>query len=156
MEVNDIYTFCLSLLCSCINYVLLCVALIVPGFSRVWILQNTNQELYQVGDAAVINCKVDSDHESVEKCKFKWTIPNSNEDRTNDILYAEKYDHRIRLKSFNDTFTTLTLKSLSMNDTDSIKCIAFCNVDTSFTRINGEGITLQISDKKLGWGRFSF
>ncbi|XP_016117277.1 uncharacterized protein [Sinocyclocheilus grahami] len=134
------------------DYTLLCLlALIFPGSSRVWVLQNAYQDLYQVGDAAVIQCKVDSDQEKVGKCTFKWTIPNPKEDGTNDILYAEKYDQRIRLQSFNDTFTTLTLRNLSMNDNDNIKCIAFCYVGKIFSRIDGDGISLQISDKKLGW-----
>lgn len=109
-----------------------------------------------MGDTAVIQCKVDSDQEKVGKCTFKWTIPNPEENSTNDILYAEKYDQRIRLQSFNDTFTTLTLRNLSMNDNDNIKCTAYCHLDNIFTRIRGEGISLQISDKKLGLGKFSF
>ncbi|XP_058628260.1 uncharacterized protein LOC131538406 [Onychostoma macrolepis] len=134
------------------DYALLCLlALIFPGSSRVWVLQNTSQDLYQVGDTAVIQCKVDSDQEKVGKCTFKWTIPDPKEDGTSDILYAEKYDQRVRLQSFNDTITTLTLRNLSINDNDNIKCTAFCYVDETFTAIRGEGTSLQISDKKLGW-----
>lgn len=125
-----------------------------PCSSRVWVRQNTNQDIYQVGDKAVIHCKVDSDKEKVEECIFMWTIPYPDDKHTEDILNAEKYDRRIRLKTFNDTFSTVTLRNLSMNDNDNIKCITDCTVDGHLTRKTGEGITLRISNKKQEWGRF--
>lgn len=131
-----------------------CVALIFPGSSRVWVLQNPNQDLYQVGDTAVIHCKVESDRERVEECTFQWTIPNPNDSNMENIKYTKKYDQRIRYRLFNDTFGTLTLKNLSLDDTDNLKCITDCNVDGNFKRNFGEGITLQISDKKQGWGKY--
>ncbi|KAI2656412.1 Myelin protein zero-like protein 3 [Labeo rohita] len=122
-----------------------------PCSSRVWVCQNTNQDIYQVGDKAVIHCKVDSDKEKVEECIFMWTIPYPDDKHTEDILNAEKYDRRIRLKTFNDTFSTVTLRNLSMNDNDNIKCITDCTVDGHLTRKTGEGITLRISNKKQEW-----
>ncbi|XP_051535130.1 uncharacterized protein LOC127429862 [Myxocyprinus asiaticus] len=129
-------------------FVLLCLlALIFPGSSRVWVLESSIQDLYRVGDNAVIYCKVDSDQERVEKCIFMWVILNSNDDETEDILHMKKYERRIRLYSFNETFISLTMRNLSIFDADNLRCIADCDVNGIFTRNMGDGFTLQISYK---------
>lgn len=69
-----------------------------------------------------------------------------------NIQNDERYLHRVTLES-NGTFTSLTVNSLSLNDTDLLKCIAECFVDDELDRYFGKGNTLIFQDKNERSGK---
>ncbi|KAL1261074.1 hypothetical protein QQF64_008901 [Cirrhinus molitorella] len=123
------------------------VFVLVSGSARVWVDQSPTEEDYKEGDTATLLCQIHSDQEQIENCEFLWYIWNEIiPSRTISVENAHRYQDRATME-FNQTTASLTVKDLSVNDTDQLRCIAECFVDKELTRYLGKGTTLLIHDK---------
>lgn len=115
------------------------------GFGKVWLEQWTLQDTYKQGDFAVLQCKLNSQGETIKGCQMLWVIlPDINKKYIEDVNNLAKFQKRVQIDS-NDTFSSMILNKLTTNDTEKLYCTASCFIGGKLKLIAGNGTLLTIT-----------
>lgn len=126
---------------------LLVVCLSGFGFATLQVKQYALKEKYEIGDSAVLYCNLTKDQEIVRSCTMIWKIWDANSNSRETISNTEKYNQRINIIS-KDYFSSLTIRDLTVNDTEKILCTATCFVNEKLQYMPGNWTTLAVTEKE--------
>ncbi|KAL6471542.1 hypothetical protein MHYP_G00201920 [Metynnis hypsauchen] len=82
--------------------------------------------------------------ENVQNCVLEWVIEDpDNKDEIIEMHELLKFKERVQINS-NSTHSSMTLKSLTTNDTDAFLCSATCTIDQRLKIILGKKTKLKV------------
>lgn len=123
------------------------------GSAKVWVEQWTDKVSYTAGETAVVYCSLRWDQSGVSGLNIMWMIPKANNPDSFQKLkavavIASRAD--IQPSETNETFTTLRLRDITINDKQTLVCLAKYLISGRVKQIWGDGTVLQVSEHQHG------